>query len=419
MVFEKKWFFCLVLSFTTANLNAHETTLKGVVILMRHGVRSPNPLNHAPIQDPNAYSAQPWPVWPVKPGMLTEHGSKAVTLLGSYYQKHYEHLFNSIDKQSCSNSDLIYLRASRYERTRKTAKALFKGIFPQCKASVHALTDQPYDPLFEPELESTCQRKYPKSKEAILLRMGGSYAAFQSQLAPHLTLLSQVLHSNKRETVSQFYEETTPHIEHDGRILGPLYIASNFSQSILLQAVQGMNAVGFGKVQGEHLYQILSINAAYHDIMYRTPYIARYQGSNLLMHIVAELQQLHTEEQHIGLKHSPKSKLIIYAGHDNNIDTVAALLDLHWKAGQFPKNAVPPGSGLVFELYENSRTHDSLIRIYFVTQTVEQMAKLESLSEENPPIWVPLDTRFSNFRGLEERAKEVAKSNCIHNDLRL
>src|ERR1700677_1625323 len=45
--------------------------LKFVVMVSRHGVRSPT---GKPGQL-NQYSAQPWPTWSVPPGYLTEHGA--------------------------------------------------------------------------------------------------------------------------------------------------------------------------------------------------------------------------------------------------------------------------------------------------------------------------------------------------------
>jgi len=56
--------------------------LRFVVILTRHGVRSPT----WTLADLNMYSSQPWPDWEVAPGHLTPQGYKLMTLLGSYYR---------------------------------------------------------------------------------------------------------------------------------------------------------------------------------------------------------------------------------------------------------------------------------------------------------------------------------------------
>jgi len=59
--------------------------LKFVIILSRHGVRSPT----GTPEQLNPYSAQPWPAWDVPPGYLTPQGARLMTLFGAYYRSYY------------------------------------------------------------------------------------------------------------------------------------------------------------------------------------------------------------------------------------------------------------------------------------------------------------------------------------------
>src|SRR5579885_3502810 len=57
--------------------------LKYVVIVTRHGVRSPT----WDADRMNQYSTQPWPDWGVAPGCLTPHGRALMKLMGAYYRE--------------------------------------------------------------------------------------------------------------------------------------------------------------------------------------------------------------------------------------------------------------------------------------------------------------------------------------------
>ena len=60
---------------------AESGTLIRLVVVSRHGVRSPIPT----ASELHNWSAAPWPLWPVAPGELTPRGKQLVTLMGRYY----------------------------------------------------------------------------------------------------------------------------------------------------------------------------------------------------------------------------------------------------------------------------------------------------------------------------------------------
>jgi 4-phytase/acid phosphatase len=53
--------------------------LKLVIVLTRHGVRSPLQAN----QVLGKYAAEPWPEWKVAPGILTPHGRQEMAMMGA------------------------------------------------------------------------------------------------------------------------------------------------------------------------------------------------------------------------------------------------------------------------------------------------------------------------------------------------
>src|SRR5215468_7371220 len=74
-------FLCSV-GFARQNQQASEK-LKYVLIVTRHGVRSPT---WTP-ERLNQYSSAPWPSWGVAPGYLTPQGRELMKIMGSYYRE--------------------------------------------------------------------------------------------------------------------------------------------------------------------------------------------------------------------------------------------------------------------------------------------------------------------------------------------
>ena len=86
-----------------AGPEASGNQLRLVIILTRHGVRSPLETTEALAQ----YAAQPWPKWDVAPGIQTPHGNKLIALLGDYYRARFakDHLLSG---DAASDGPLVF-----------------------------------------------------------------------------------------------------------------------------------------------------------------------------------------------------------------------------------------------------------------------------------------------------------------------
>jgi len=128
---------------TALSVSAADSQLKYVVILTRHGVRSPT-WDAAQLHQ---YSAEPWPDWGVPPGNLTPHGRQAILIMGAYYRDWLssEHLLNP---KGCESAGKITIYADKDQRTIETGRALAEALVPGCGLSTGFGHGTKEDPLF-------------------------------------------------------------------------------------------------------------------------------------------------------------------------------------------------------------------------------------------------------------------------------
>ena len=87
--------------------------------------------------------------------------------------------------------------------------------------------------------------------------------------------------------------------------------------------------------------------------------IAKYRHSNLLHHIISELDPENTT--------LPRGTRM-YVGHDSDLDGLATILDLSWSSPPFPPNATTPGSGLRFDILLGEQSEYFVeINLYYTT----------------------------------------------------
>src|SRR5262245_10078193 len=119
----------------SAAMRPPDPDLVKVVILSRHGVRSPlvKPEDLARWRPEDA--TPPWPEWKCpdrpdgkcKPGDLTPHGAELARRMGDYYRTNYR-LFSG----NCPGSGELYFWADTDQRTKVTGQSLLRGLVPEC-----------------------------------------------------------------------------------------------------------------------------------------------------------------------------------------------------------------------------------------------------------------------------------------------
>ena len=368
-----------------------ESELKFVVIVSRHGVRSPT----GKLDQLNLYSRQPWPVWKVAQGHLTEHGAQLMTLFGAYDRE----LLASqglLVPSGCADAAHIRIVADSDQRTRETGKAMAAGLAPGCNLEVQAQPEGIPNPLFHTLEAGVGTPDKSLATAAVSGRIGADPQGLSDAYRLQLESLERVLQAccpgaECKEAVPPSLFDIPSSLapgrtDHLVDLRTPLGLASTMSENFMLEYTEGMDAaqVGWGRVDLQKLRDLLQLHTASGDIGQRTGYIARVESSNLLSHMLRSMEQSAGGHPVAGALSKPGDRLLILVGHDTNIVTISGALGLSWLIDG-RRDDTPPGGALVFELWKQRATGKYEVRVFYTAQTLDQMRNATPLSLDNPP----------------------------------
>jgi 4-phytase / acid phosphatase len=377
---------------------ARQPKLSFAVILARHGVRSPI----TSIEQLDAFSSEPWPVWGVPSGDLTPRGRKLMEFFGSYYRGYFSS-YGLLPPTGCEDADHIHIRADIDARTRETGRALASGMMPGCNLDVHVASGKD-DPLFSPLNAGVGEPDRALAVASIAGRIGGNPSALIATYRYAFDTLREVLfgcapfspcpaerQSGKQTLLDQPSTVVAVTGGHAADIQGPLKIGSNLSEALLLEYANGMEGrdLGWGRLTRVKLLEIMRIHEAYADLARQTPYVARIQASNLLSHILRSMAQAVSGTTLSGSLGKCGDRVLVIAGHDTNLSNIAGMLGVSWLLSGYQPAETPPGGALVFELWQQG-TGEFVVNTYFTAQSLEQMRKVLPPSLDNPPLKSPI-----------------------------
>jgi 4-phytase / acid phosphatase len=380
------------------NTSAPVPKLRFVVILTRHGVRSPT---WTP-SDLNAYSAEPWPDWGVTPGSLTSHGGKLMTQFGSYYRL-YLSAARLLHSTGCEDASHVYICADAESRTHETGRALAAGMMPGCNVEVGTGPDK-RDPLFSSLSAGVGKPDPALAAASISGRIGGNPSALVSSYQGAFSTLREVLFGcasatacpaeekpGKQSILAQASSVEEGKGDHVADLRGPLRIGSTLSEDLQLEYVNGMEGkdLGWGRLDVNKLVEVMRLHTGYEDLTRQTSYVARVQGSNLLSHILRSMEQAAQGSSVTGSLGEVSDRVLVIVGHDTNISNVAGMLGISWLLDGYQRDDTPPGGALVFELWQQAEG-DMAVSTYYIAQSLEQMRKAMPLTLETPPLKSPI-----------------------------
>ena len=359
--------------------------LRYVVIISRHGVRSPTSSS----ERLNQYAAQPWPEWGVPPGNLTPHGRALMKLMGAYYREWLsgERLLR---KQGCGDVGRIYIHADTDQRTIETGRALAETLLPGCAVAVNSEPDGSRDALFDPIEAGIAKPDWEIAAKAVRERLGDHPEHFLDLHRAAFEALQFVLAgggSAPKKLIEPPEEISVTATGKSVRLNEQLSLASTLSENLLLEYTDGMQGkdLGWGRLDVDTLYRVLELHAAFADLTRRTPYLARARGSDLLDHVLLSMEQAATGKAVPGALGPPGAAVLILVGHDTNLSNLSGMLGLSWHLPGYQPDDTPPGGALIFSLWQQPGTAHYFVRTQYLAQTLQQMRSATPLTMAAPP----------------------------------
>lgn len=368
--------------FSTQALAQDRYQLEKVVEVSRHGVRPPTESNTTALE---SGTARAWPKWVTREGELTGHGYAATVLKGRYEGEYYrqEHLFSS----ACPTEQQIYVLASPLQRTRATAQAYMDGMFPGCGVVTHTVADEKHDPLFHGNKMGIGTLDPERAEAEVLKAMGGDVNIAYQRLQPSIESLKRIV-CKADKPCPVFNKPWAIKQGKNGSIsISGLNTLANMSEVFLLEYSENLpqTQVAFGHVSNaQDLTPLMTLMTAKYRFTNDVPYIAQRGGSLFMQQIAQALAQGTQEAQDITQGEPPSAPYLLYVAHDTNIAYLRTMLQFHWQLPGDTDNNIPPAGSLVFERWRDTTTQQRFLRVYFQTQSLDQIRSLMPLSDQQP-----------------------------------
>lgn len=361
-------------------------TLKEVVVLSRHNIRSPLSSNGSAL---GKLTPHQWTDWSAASSELTLRGGVLETMMGQFFRKWLvdEGLFK---ENEVPGSDDVNFYANSMQRTIATAQYFSSGFMPIANLHInHRYAPSKMDPVFFPRLTKD-DEQFCKEAMKQISAMGGEKGirGINENLEESYRIIADVLdlkdsQACKSEEVRAFDDYDTKIILKKGEepaMQGSLKLANSASDAFILQYYEEPDAkkAAFGHELSQTDWEkIAKIKDVYGDVLFTAPVIAYNVAHPLLVYMNDELA-------------SDCRKFTFLCGHDSNIASVNAALGVeNYELSSSIEKKTPIGCKLVFEKWVDASNRE-YIAINLVYQSTNQLRELDMLDLKNPPMVYPL-----------------------------
>jgi len=353
-----------------------ELKLEGLLVVSRHGVRTPFPLpggTEAYSQSPRDWSdtgATPFPsaAWGAPGiGYLTDHGKKVLTAFGSSQRQRWVEDAAFLPKDCKGARDLVTLYADNdgtTERDYRTTLAFMEGLFPGCNITVNR--DASYvQPLFNDgshPIQAGCEK--PTTRE-YLGTMGGNaryVAQVHEEWAQELStaidcckpsLCGGVVPCN----IMNLTVEKGPSFSYWAPWSGGSWSAGPIAEYIQMMYLNGMEWTKVAPATSEDtlLRKLLLPHTWIMDFAWNDAFTKHYVA-DLGVHLAATASNILEKQPVPGLLSRPTDRLVYYAGHDSNLAMLRRMLRLSYTVRSWNENQYGTGQMLEIELLRANET---------------------------------------------------------------
>ena len=357
-------------------------TLKEVVILSRHNIRSPLSDNGSAL---GKLTPHRWTNWSAASSELTLRGGVLETMMGQFFRKWLvsEGLFT---ENYVPNADEVNFYANSMQRTIATAQYFSSGFMPVANVAIrHRYAHSKMDPVFFPRLTKVSEAFCSDAMNQIAA-MGGKKGirGINEGLEDSYRIIADVL--DLKDSPACKSGETCAFDDYDTQIIlkkgeepamkGSLKLANSASDAFILQYYEEADAqkAAFGHdISISDWEKIARIKDVYGDVLFTAPVVAYNVAHPLLVYMNDELN-------------SDVRKFTFLCGHDSNIASVNAALEVEdYELPSSIEKKTPIGSKLVFEKWID-KSGNEFVAINLVYQTTEQLRNIEMLDLDHSPM---------------------------------
>ena len=392
--------------------NENNTELLSVVAISRHGIRSPTSSS----TDLLTQRSQGFPLWPSPantPGNLSTVGQQNATRLGAWYRDFYTAEGILPPMGTCPATGTVFVYADVFERTIHTARGYLHGLFqsdptPDCGINVIHSNGQT-DPYIDTAAAGICKINSEVDLAAFTAAIG-SPASLANDFASELQTLQTVTQccqpaacgTTTPASCSLQDLPNAPSVDtRTGAVAFPtgslFNIADYITETFELEYAQGMpdtdcattpgaECVAWGAISPEEMSDLTKLHVMNMDLSCRLPSFAQVGSSNLMWQLVGTMDQTLSGVKNKDILAPVESRFTLFVAHDENISAIGGFLGgLTWKVDGFQQNDPDPTGALVFELHRVRESGELMVRLFYVTPTLDQMRYGTTLTLESPP----------------------------------